>query len=75
MEGIDKYYYIDILAVSLTLLQLYLLGDKNKYGFVSGIGANISWFITGLLSGSYGMLIGNCILCIVNIRGLIKWKE
>ena len=35
MELFLKYYTLDWLAMALSLLAVYLLGNKNKYGFIS----------------------------------------
>ena len=74
MEEFGQYYFIDTIGVCLSLLQIYLLGNKNKWGFVSGISANICWLIVGILIVSYALIIGNVVILILNARGLLKWE-
>ncbi len=75
MELFLKYYTLDWIATSLSLLAVYLLGNKNKYGFVSFSIANTLWIFLGFfLMDSLGIGIGNIVFLIMNIRGYISWK-
>ena len=51
-ELISTYYGIDLLAMILTLVGIYLLGNKNKYGFVVHIFGNALWFALGIMTQS-----------------------
>ncbi len=76
MEIFLKYYALDWLAMALSLLAVYLLGNKNKLGFVSFSIANATWIFLGFfLMNSLGIGIGNVIFLIVNIRGFISWNK
>jgi len=76
MEVFLKYYTLDWLAMGLSLLAVYLLGNKNKLGFVSFILANLLWTILGFtLINSLGIAIGNIVFFIMNIRGYLSWNK
>lgn len=76
MEVFLKYYTLDWLAMGLSLLAVYLLGNKNKFGFISFILANLLWVILGFsLINSLGIAIGNLVFLIMNIRGYLSWNK
>lgn len=76
MEVFLKYYALDWLAMGLSLLAVYLLGNKNKLGFVSFILANMLWTILGFtLINSLGIAIGNLVFLVMNIRGFMSWNK
>jgi len=47
MEIFLKYYALDWLATTLSLLAVYLLGNKNKLGFIIFSAANMLWIFLG----------------------------
>ncbi|MFM9950641.1 MAG: PnuC protein [Saprospiraceae bacterium] len=76
MEIFLKYYTLDWLAMALSLLAVYLLGSKNKLGFISFSAANLLWIFLGFfLMNSLGIAIGNLVFLIMNIRGFISWNK
>jgi hypothetical protein len=76
MAHLLNYYGLDWLAMSLSLLAVFLLGNKNKYGFVSFVIANAIWVYLGLvMMQSYGIAVGNLIFGIMNTRGFFKWSS
>lgn len=76
MELFLKYYTLDWLATGLSLLAVYLLGNKNKMGFISFSMANALWVFLGFsLMNSLGIAIGNIIFLTMNIRGYISWNK
>ena len=76
MELFLRYYTLDWLAMALSLLAVYLLGNKNKYGFISFSIANTLWIYLGLfLMNSLGIGIGNIVFLIMNVRGFISWNK
>lgn len=76
MEVFLKYYTLDWLAMGLSLFAVYLLGNKNKFGFISFILANFLWVILGFsLINSLGIAIGNLVFLIMNIRGYLSWNN
>jgi uncharacterized protein (DUF58 family) len=76
MELFLKYYTLDWLAMALSLLAVYLLGNKNKYGFISFSIANVLWIFLGIcLMNSLGIGLGNIVFLVMNIRGYISWNK
>lgn len=73
MEDIFRYYATDWVGMAATLLAVWLLGNKNKYGFISFIISNILWIAVGVLAQSAAIVIGNFIFMLINIRGYVKW--
>jgi hypothetical protein len=76
MEIFLKYFALDWLAMGLSLLAVYLLGNKNKFGFISFVLANLLWIILGFtLINSLGIALGNVVFLIMNIRGYMSWNK
>lgn len=67
------YYAIDWLAMTLTFIAIYLLGNKSRLGFVLMSGGNCCWAVVGLLTGSLAMLIANLVFLVMNVRAWVKW--
>jgi hypothetical protein len=76
MDVLLKYHGLDWLAMALSLLSVYLLGNKNRLGFISYILANALWIYLGVFKmQSYGISIGNIFFLSMNLRGYLKWKK
>ncbi|MBN2212415.1 MAG: nicotinamide mononucleotide transporter [Sedimentisphaerales bacterium] len=72
---LTSYYGVDWVAMIFTLTAIYLLGNKNKTGFISMMIGNGCWAIFGILTHSYALIVANAIFFIMNIRGFIRWKK
>lgn len=70
-----QYYGIDWLATVCGLTGVYLLGNKNKYGFISFMAASLSWLTFGILTGSIAMSIGSFIFFCLHLRGWLNWNR
>ncbi len=68
------YYFLDWIAMTTSILAVYLLGQKNRLGFAAFLVSNALWMAVGVLAGSYGILLGNVIFFGLNLRGLVKWR-
>ena len=67
---------IGIVAGLLELIAIYLIGIKNKIGFMVGILGNILWIYFVLSTkGSFGLLIVSPAAFALNIKGYIKWRR
>jgi len=76
MESFLKYYGMDWIAMASSLLAVYLIGDKNRFGFLSYIIANSLWIYLGVFKmQSLGISIGNIFFLFMNLRGYLKWKS
>ncbi len=70
-----QYYGIDWLATVCGLSGVYLLGNKNKIGFVLFMVGSLGWAVFGVLSGSIAMTIGSLIFFTLHLRGFLSWKR
>ncbi len=76
MENIFAHYGIDWLAMALSLYAAYLLGNKQKIGFIIFAISNVFWVMLGIFfMSSYGMAIGNFAFLLINVRGYISWNN
>ena len=74
MDNLFEYYLIDWLGMALCLVSVYMLGNKNRWGFIVFAVANVIWIYLGLaMMSSIGMAAGNFIFMIINIRGFVQW--
>lgn len=74
-ETLTRFYGIDWLASSLSVLMIYFLGNKNRIGFFFGISANLSWLVFAVIVSSPPIFISNAVFLILNSRGIRKWKN
>lgn len=74
-ESILNYYGVDWLAMATTFISLYLLGRKNRNGFIFGLVANFSWMTFGIMAQSVANVIANILFAGLNIRGFYKWGK
>lgn len=75
MDILFRHYATDWIAMTLTLVSLYRLGEGKRDGFVFGLLANISWGIFGALVFSVANVLANVIFFALNIRGYRRWKR
>ena len=75
MDMIWTYYSIDWLAMVMTFLSLYYLGEKKRRGFVYGKLANLSWLAFGVMAQSVANPVANVVFMTLNIRGYRSWKQ
>ena len=68
------YYGLDWVAMASSLLAVYLLGQKNRLGFVSFWVSNAIWIAVGVLAGSWGIAVGNVVFLGLNVRGFSRWS-
>lgn len=67
---------LDFAAGVLTLIGVWLVGDKNRYGFCVAICSNILWILYVLINDhTYGIILECIPLMILNIRNFIKWRN
>ena len=75
MIDLFNYYGLDWAAMLLSVLAMVLIGNKNKYGFISFVVANLTWILVGaIMMESWGIVIGNITFLVTNLRGFLKWN-
>ncbi len=72
--NIFEHYTLDWLAMILTLLAIYLLGNKNREGFIVMILGNVLWIALGIFISSIAMIAGNFIFILMNTWCFIRWS-
>ena len=60
---------------ALSLLSLWLMGNKNKLGIVVGLANQLLWVVYAVMLKQYGLLIGVIAYTIIHIRNLVKWSK
>jgi len=73
--GYLQYYGVDWLAMVLTFLAIWQIGNKHRAGFVLMMCGNTSWVLVGILTQSMAMVTANVIFFLMNIRALLKWRQ
>ena len=72
---ISRYLFLDWVGMALGLLALWMMGNRDRRGFVAFMISNAIWIGIGWWIGSLAMVIGNAVILAVNLRGLARWKE
>jgi hypothetical protein len=70
-----QFYGIDWFATACGLGAVFLLSNKNKYGFLIFMMASVSWITFGLYVASYAIVTGSSIFFIMHLRGFLKWRR
>jgi len=67
---------MDFLAGILELFALYIIGSKNKFGFLLNIIVASCWIIHVYLSKeSYGLLLVVIPAIFINLRNYVNWQK
>lgn len=70
------YEIVGIIGALFELLGVYLLGHKNKNGFLFNILGSSIWILFSLLTHSaYGLIIVCVAAGILNMKGYLNWKN
>jgi hypothetical protein len=70
-----QYLGIDWLAMCLTFWAIYLLGTKNRYGFIVMMVGNLCWSAIRIWAYSYAMVIANLGFFSINARGISSGRH
>lgn len=74
MEILFLHYGVDWVAIVLTLIALYRLGNKKRDGFVYGMASNLAWVAFAVLVMSVAALLANVLFIVMNFRGWYRWR-
>ncbi len=67
---------MDLLAGLFELLALWLLGRKQKIGFLLGAVCNVLWMVYVLSTGhTYGLLLVVVPAFAINLKNFNKWRS
>ncbi|CAN5470037.1 nicotinamide mononucleotide transporter [soil metagenome] len=70
-----EFFGIDWLATVCGLTGVYLIGNKNRYGFLIMMIASLSWMAVGFLIGSLALIAGSAVFFGLHVRGWMKWQR
>ena len=70
-----QYFGIDWLATVSGLTGVYLIGSKNRYGFLIMMVASLSWLTVGFMIQSFALIIGSACFFGLHVRGWINWRK
>ena len=70
-----QFYLIDWLATICGLTGVYLIGSKNRYGFLIMMLASLSWMTVGFMIGSLALILGSAVFFGLHVRGWLKWRR
>lgn len=70
-----QYYGVDWLATVAGLTGVYLIGSKNKYGFLIMMIASLSWMTVGFMIQSMALILGSAVFFSLHVRGWLRWKK
>lgn len=60
---------------AFTVLGMWLIGNKNRLGWVVGLINQILWISFAIIFKAWGLLPLTLVLIIVYTRNLLKWSE
>lgn len=75
LEAFQMYYGIDWLAFVSGLIGMYLISERNRWGFLMNFVACCSGFYVALLSLQFGFVFYNFVLVFLMIRGFKNWND
>ena len=72
----DAYFYLQWLAMVVTIIAAWLVGSSRKFrrsaGFWMFLVSNMLWISWGLHDGAYALIALQVALGATNIRGVLK---
>ncbi len=70
-----QYFGIDWLATVCGLTGVYLIGSRNRYGFLIMMLASLSWMTVGCMIESWALIAGSAVFFGLHVRGWINWGK
>ena len=68
-------FEMDIIACIFEVCGAWLVGNKNKWGFVVFMIGNYFWLLTGINNGLRGLVIVSVVFGFINVRNFKKWHR
>jgi len=66
---------IDFIAGGMELEAKWIVGNKNRYGFIIHLVSGLLWTYIAFSTKIYGLLIITIPAIVINIRNFLKWKN
>lgn len=67
-------YGLDWLAMALTFVSMWRLGEHKRDGFLWGFAATIVWTAFNATVPSVAGVLANIVFTALNIRGYLRWR-
>ncbi len=65
----SDYYGFDYLTATCVIVAMFMLGNKNKSGFILYCVASTSGIVFAILAKSPPLIVTNIVMIIMNLRG------
>ncbi|WLQ12408.1 PnuC protein [Hahella aquimaris] len=70
-----RFYGVDWIAMLLTFVAVWQIGNKNKAGFWLMMLANVGWMMVGIMGQSTAIFLANAVFLSMNWRAACKWAK
>jgi len=60
-------------ATAVTLLGIYIVGNKHRYGFLICLSGEVLWAVRGWQTGLYELMIIGAAFSLMHIRNWFHW--
>lgn len=71
----SDYYGLDYLTATCVIVAMFLLGSRNRSGFILYCVASTSGIAFAILANSPPIIVTNILMIILNMRGFLKWNK
>ncbi len=68
------YYGLDWASSLVGLCGLYLVTERNRFGFLLTSLSVVLAAVVAVMAGQYGFLLANVVTFILALRGFLKWE-
>jgi hypothetical protein len=66
---------MDYIAGAFEILAMILVGQKNKYGFISGLVCNVLWILYVIINQkTFGLLMVVIPMLFINVNNYLLWS-
>ncbi len=66
---------MDWLAAALELLAIWIVGNKNRWGWLLGCAGCLCWMVVSYRTGVHGLLLVAIPAFLTDIRNFVKWSR
>jgi len=67
--------FLDFIAAAFALIGVYLVGRKNKYGFLVCMISGVIWCFVAVFTGVYGLFLEVLPLFFLNLYNFDRWRK
>ena len=70
-----QFYGIDIIATVFVVIAYWMIGNKNKWGYIFSLASCLLWLGIGVYLSMWMLVVMNIFISCFVIRGFIKWTK